>query len=133
MFVISTQQLLGAGVNRHGVDFSGDWELDYQLSDHPNEKIRWLYVQARAEAERQMDRARNNRSFRMDPQIGNYHTIIGMGRLAEKIAQATVLDITQEDDHIVINRNDDFALICDFGISESANNLISSLPRRTRS
>jgi hypothetical protein len=26
-----------------------------------------------------------------------------------------VLTITQEDDHIVINRNDDFALICNFG------------------
>jgi hypothetical protein len=29
--------------NRHNVDFSGSWELDYQLSDHPSEKIRYLY------------------------------------------------------------------------------------------
>mgnify|MGYP003958008959 CR=1 FL=1 len=38
--------------NRHNVDFSGSWELDYQLSDHPSEKIRYLYIQARAQAER---------------------------------------------------------------------------------
>ena len=36
--------------NRHNVDFSGSWELDYQLSDHPSEKIRYLYVQAKAQA-----------------------------------------------------------------------------------
>ena len=42
-------------------------------------------------------------------------SVVGLGRLAEKIAQATVLTIAQEDDHIVINRNDDFALVCDFG------------------
>jgi hypothetical protein len=41
-------------------------------------------------------------------------SIVGLGKLAEKIAQATVLTIAQEDDHIVINRNEDFALVCDF-------------------
>jgi hypothetical protein len=100
--------------NRHNVDFSGSWELDYQLSDHPSEKIRYLYVQARAQAERALERAQNSGRY-VDPRIFNVESVVGLGRLAEKIAQATVLTITQENDHVVINRNDDFALICDFG------------------
>ena len=100
--------------NRHNVDFSGSWELDYQLSDHPSEKIRYLYIQARAQAERAAERAKNSGRY-VDPRIFNVQSVIGLGRLTEKIAQATVFTITQEADHIVINRNDDFALVCDFG------------------
>ena len=111
--------LIPAGVtaeapNRHNVDFSGSWELDYQLSDHPSEKIRYLYIQARAQAERAAERAKNSGRY-VDPRIFNVQSVIGLGRLTEKIAQATVFTITQEADHIVINRNDDFALVCDFG------------------
>jgi hypothetical protein len=102
------------GANRHNVDFSGSWELDYQLSDHPSEKIRYLYTQARAQAERAAERAQNSGRY-VDPRMFNVQSVIGLGRLTEKIAQATVLTITQENDHVVISRNDDFSLICDFG------------------
>lgn len=116
-FVVATW-LHAEEVRPFDVDFSGSWELDYQLSDHTNEKIRWLYIQAKAEAEKQVERARRDRYFRMDPQYANFQAVIGLGRLAEKIAQATVLTIEHADDHIVINRNDDFALICDFKDTE---------------
>ena len=99
--------------NPHGRDFSGHWELDYRLSDHPNEKIRSLYIQAKSQAERLAERAQNSGRY-VDSRIFNYRSIIGLGRLAEKIAQATVLDIRQEADHIVIKRNDDYSLVCDF-------------------
>ena len=33
---------------------------------------------------------------------------------AEMISRAIVLEIKQDDDQIVVNRNDDFALVCDF-------------------
>lgn len=100
-------------LNPHDRDFSGHWELDYQLSDHPHEKIHSLYIQAKSQAERMYERAQNTGRY-VDPQIFNYQSIIGMGRLAEKIAKATVLDITQEDDNVVIRRNDDYSLVCDF-------------------
>lgn len=100
-------------LNPHDRDFSGHWELDYQLSDHPQEKIRSLYIQAKSQAERLYERAQNSGRY-VDPQIFNYQSIIGLGRLTEKIARATVLDITQEGDHVVIRRNDDYALVCDF-------------------
>ena len=102
--------------NRHRVDFSGSWELDYQLSDHPREKIRHLYAQARSKAERAAQRAQNSRSY-VDPEIFNVESVIGLGRLAEQIAQATVLTIAHENDHIVIQRNNDFALVCDFALT----------------
>ena len=99
--------------NRHGVDFSGSWELDYQLSDHPSEKIRYLYAQARSKAKRAAQRAQNSGRY-VDPKVFNVQSVIGLGRLAEQIAQATVLTIAQENDHIVIKRNNDYALVCDF-------------------
>ena len=100
-------------VNPHERDFSGHWELDYQLSDHPNEKIRSLYIQAKSRAERLAERAQHAGHY-LDQRMFNYRSIIGLGRLAEKIAQATVLDIRQKADHIVIKRNDDYSLVCDF-------------------
>lgn len=119
---LSAFGLGAAEPNRHRINFAGSWELDYQLSDQPNEKIERLYIQARAEAERVAERAGNNGRF-VDPRIFNVQSIIGLGLLAEKISQATVLTISQAADHIVINRNDDYALICDFndmGWKESA-------------
>lgn len=101
------------GPNRHDIDFSGHWELDYQRSDHPAEKTRHLYIQARSHAERQMERA-NNLGQRLDTGYLNVQSIVGLGRLTEKIAQATVLEITQDKEQIMITRNDDFALTCDF-------------------
>lgn len=99
--------------NRFNIDFSGDWELDYQLSDHPDEKIRWQYVQARSKAEKLAERARNQGRM-VDPQVFNVQSIVGLGRLAEKIAGATVLKIEQGDSHVIVGRNDDFSLVCDF-------------------
>ena len=102
-----------AGINRHDIDFSGSWELDYQLSDHPAEKTQWLYTKARADARREMERA-GSRGGHADTRVLDYRAIIGLGRLTEKIAQATVLEISQQEDRIVVGRNDDFALVCDF-------------------
>ena len=102
--------VFAAQANRPDVDFSGNWELDYQRSDQINEKVRRLYAQAKSVAERAMEYS----SQRIDSRAFHYSSIIDLGRLAEKIAQATVLNIDHENDHIFVKRNDDFALICDF-------------------
>ena len=100
------------------IDFTGAWELDYQQSEEPNAKIRWLYAQMKSKAERELQRARSDRNYHVDSRVSNPQTIIGLGRLAEKITAATVLNIKQYQDHIIIKRNDDFALICDFNWRE---------------
>ena len=100
-------------MNPHDVDFSGHWELDYQRSDYPAEKIRQVYIERRSELEYEL-RRQGSRALTIDPKITGLSSIVGLGRLAEEIAEATVLDIVQSADHIIVNRNDDFALICDF-------------------
>lgn len=111
---VSLPQGAGAAqVNPHEINFSGSWELDYQLSDHPAEKTRWLYTKARSAARKRMEQAAS-RGSRVDTRILDFSSIIGLGRLVEKIAQASVLTIRQDDKQIIIERNDDFALVCDF-------------------
>jgi len=101
------------------VDFTGSWELDGQMSEPVMEKIRWLYEAARSDAER---RARANANRRGPPTINaDYHmrdvaAIVGLGRLAEIITKSTVLTITQTDSQVIIERDDDFALVCEFGV-----------------
>ena len=113
LLLLLPMMLAATEVNRHNIDFSGNWELDYQLSDHPNEKIRQVYIETRSRIEAQM-RRQGNQAVIVDQSFFNLHSIIGLGQLAERIGQATVLDIRQRDSHIVIQRNDDFSLICDF-------------------
>ena len=113
VILLSTPLLTVAEINRHAVNFEGNWELDYQLSDHSNEKIRRVYIETRSRIEAQL-RRQNGRSVTVDPGRLNLQSIVGLGQLAERISQATVLDIRQSEDHIIIQRNDDFSLICDF-------------------
>ena len=112
MILLTTPLLTVAEINRHAVKFEGNWELAYQLSDHSNEKIRRVYIETRSRIEAQL-RRQNGRSVTVDPGRLNLQSIVGLGQLAERISQATVLDIRQSEDDIIIERNDDFSLICD--------------------
>lgn len=110
--------------NKQHVDFTGFWELDGQMSDRVNEKIRWLYAAARSDAERRargnMDRRRSMPVSAGDTLMRDVEAIIGLGRLADMISKATVLTITQTDTQIIIERDDDFALVCDFGVMRNS-------------
>ena len=110
------------GFNDFQIDFSGHWELDYQLSDHASEKIRRVYQEAKSKLEREMQR----RGSYVDPSAFNLSSIVGLGRLAERIAQATVLDIEQNDNRIIINRNDDFALVCDLRFMQAQRSVLGA-------
>ncbi len=105
-----------------GVDFSGAWEMDYRLSEQADQKIRWRYLEALAEEKRAREseagRFRNQRG----PVIGLNEQkprrlaegILAIGQLAEKISRSSVFNVRQTDEQIVIERVDDFSLICDF-------------------
>lgn len=110
--------------NRSPTDFSGFWELNDQMSEDPAEKIRWLYTVARSDAERRqargsMNRRESSRIIASKRPLGNMEAIIGLGRLAAMISKATVLTITQTDEQIIIGRDDDFALVCDFDAAQN--------------
>ena len=118
--------VLASEINPHDVDFSGDWELDYQLSDHPSEKIRRVYIETKSAIERELQRQGNRGRVLMDPQRLNLSSIFGLGRLAERIAQATVLNVDQDTGHIEIHRNDDFTLICNFRDMQARESVIGA-------
>jgi len=103
------------------VNFSGSWELDYELSEHPNDKLRFLYEVTRSQLQQQQAvqrdmvmRGRMPSAPVSSAVINSLQGVINLGRLAEIISRSTVLNIEQSLDNIVVKRDGDFALTCDF-------------------
>lgn len=117
----ASEQLVLSPESPHVVDFSGFWELDYELTENPNDKLRYLYEVTRSQLLRQQAARRDTaRSGRMpsglvsSSAINVLQGIIGLGKLAEKISGSTVLTIDQSSGNVVVRRQGDFALTCDF-------------------
>lgn len=86
-------------------DFSGHWELNYQLSDRVMENANLLRLIAAAQARRQSGRI--ERPVLLLPALE-------LIELADDISQSTVLEIEQDSAHIEIKREDEFPLTCFF-------------------
>jgi len=113
-------------------DFSGSWELDYKLTEDPRTQLRWLYEVARSQLEQQQLATRSQvRSGQIpvsaanNKAISDLQGVIKLGTLAEMITRSTVLTIEQSEDFIVVQRDGDFALTCEFagGLEGSGNAL----------
>ncbi|MBL4680654.1 MAG: hypothetical protein JKY88_08025 [Pseudomonadales bacterium] len=104
------------------VNFSGHWEIDHELTESPRDKIRWLYEVAKSQIEQQQRRQHQGGSIGPNLQnlsaINDLRAVVGLGTLAESISRANVLVIEQSDDAIVVKREGDYALSCDFTESE---------------
>jgi hypothetical protein len=88
------------------VDFSGSWELNYQLSESIRESAELLRLMAIVEARRA--------SGRMDqgwPVLPSFELV----ELADSISQVTVLEIEQDPEQIEVKRGEEFPLTCTFG------------------
>lgn len=102
------------------VDFSGSWELDYKLTEDPRDKLRWLYEVARSQIQQQNAAMRDASGRGRMPNdlnrraINNLEGIIGLGSLAEMMARSVVLTVKQSEDYIMVERQGDFSLTCDF-------------------
>ena len=83
-------------------DFTGSWELNYQLSESVQDKTRLLLQMAEIEARR-----RNEGGLRGLP---SYELV----ELTDKISQATVLEINQGEQEIEVQRGEEFPLTCTF-------------------
>lgn len=92
-------------------DFSGHWEKNYQLSDDFNTRFQ-LYV---ADIQRSFTRS-NVEATGFSPAGGvNADAINGLARFAEEITRMPLLDITQDEVGIDIERENDFNLRCAYG------------------
>lgn len=103
------------------VDFSGSWELDYEMSEQAIDKLHFLYEVTRSQLQQQravqrdmIKRGRMPSTLASSAVINSLQGIIILGRLTEMISRSTVLDIEQTLDNIVVKREGDFALTCDF-------------------
>lgn len=98
------------------VDFSGSWEIDYQLSDNLQEKIRTLQLIARSEMQRN-----DGYSQRIGPvavtggqPYSSLSAIVGLGQFTDDISRTEILTVTQSPSEIEVDRKDDFPLRCFF-------------------
>jgi len=112
-------------------DFSGSWELDYELSENPNDKLRFLYEVTRSQIQQRLAVQRDQvRSGRIpstpvsEATINALQGVVNLGRLAEIISRPTVLTIEQSLENIVVQREGEFALTCDFLENEQFQSLL---------
>ena len=97
-------------------DFSGSWEIDYEHTENPQDRLSYLYEIAQSQFDQQQKMKRDRDGAR--PATGNslrdLSAVIQLGTLADASTQSTVLTIDQSIDHISVKRSGDYALTCDF-------------------
>ena len=112
----------GAAAVTAGADLAGAWELDYGQSDNIQAELNTLVRQLRREAERRANARGDNRSGAMAVGSAAADTgasIIGLARMADYITESQLLDIQQGPTDILVKREENFALTCEFHGEES--------------
>lgn len=87
-------------------NFAGYWARDYVRSDDINKVLRDTYYE--------LGRMRQGRSGLAMPAERDMSTLMPLARLAELITRPDELTISQTDYEILVERKDDFALLCAF-------------------
>ena len=91
------------------IDLSGHWEKNYQLSDDINSKFQLFIYDI------QRPYTNSNASVQGVPRTGiSNESLIGLLQITEDITKVTLLEIEQDQNSIQINREDNFALTCDY-------------------
>ena len=107
------------------VDLSGNWEVDYKLTENSQEKLLFLYEIAQSQIRQQMNRrdSQNGLANRqlVQQSIDDLGDLIKLGTLADSMNRANALRIEQGADYVLIKREDDFAL--NYELSLNAPNL----------
>ena len=102
-------------VKQQVVDFSGDWEKNYQRSDNFEIVFKdYVATIQRLIKELQENRTRNS-SLNVDSGITfSRDSIIGLAKFTEEVTRMPLLHIEQDKTSVKIDRKDDFALYCEF-------------------
>lgn len=104
---------------RTGVDFGGQWSLDYGLSDNLQASLNTLVRELQRQAERRAQAAGTDprgpgASVLMGSGSDGASAIIGLAEMADLVSRSPLLNIVQNESGIRVRREDDFALDCDF-------------------
>lgn len=106
-------------VRGKSVNLSGNWEVDYKLTENAQEKLLFLYEIAQSQIQRQANSRDDNLARRQVVQqsINDLGDLIKLGSLADSMHRSNVLRIEQGPDYVLIKREDDFALNCELGLN----------------
>ena len=93
--------------------FLGHWEVDFSASEHPNDKLRYLYEVTLSDHQRRLAAGQNRRGESPFQAMEDLRGLVNLGRLAEQITRTSVLEIRQSDETLTVSRDDNFSLRCD--------------------
>ena len=103
------------------VDMSGNWEKDYLLSDDFQTEFNLYMSDIQRTYRQQADGLNRGTTFGGGPSVGgSMETIVGLARFTEEITRMPLLQIEQDRARIRIDREDDFALFCEFFSRQTA-------------
>lgn len=102
-------------------DLSGSWERNYARDDDVNAVLRATYNRLSRTIPDQQDRRSPAIAA---PSARDVEALTALARLAELITRPDVLRISQNQNEIVIDRKDDFAMLCAFydGVAKGTDN-----------
>jgi len=110
------------GDNVQAVNFSGSWELDYSQSDNSQQELDSSVRELNREAARLAQGGiQQGPVTGVNMSGGGFNSgssIVGLVRLADLITQSPLLEITQDEHKILVKREEDFALSCEFYAGE---------------
>lgn len=104
------------------VDMSGNWEKDYQLSDDFETEFNLYLFDIQRRMNPQTDGLNRNSTIGIGAGGGggSMETVVGLARFTEEITRMPVLQIEQDRSRVQIDREEDFALFCEFFNNQTA-------------
>ena len=107
----------------YAVDFSGFWELDYGQSDNIQVKLNGLVREVqktnRSRAQGGAYQQTGGGVMIGGPGATNSGaSVIGLAQMADLVTQSQLMEVEQDDHHIKVKREEDFALSCEFFIGQ---------------
>ncbi len=112
----------GKAQSRSVPDLNGSWEVDYTLSENPNDKLKYLYEVTRSHLSQQV--RRDDNPARAIAAMADLQGLIDLGRLTDLIVRPNVLTILQSGNEVVVEREGDYALTCDLATRELTGNVL---------
>jgi hypothetical protein len=105
-------------------EYLGHWEVDFSASEHPNDKLRYLYDVTLSDHQRRMASGQNRIGETPLQAMDDLRGLVNLGRLGEQITRTSVLNVRMQGNTLYVDRDDNFSLRCEVGgIAEEAENL----------
>ena len=106
----------------HAVDFSGFWELDYGQSDNIqvnlNGLVRDVKKTNRARAQSSGVYQQAGSGMMVGGTTNSGASVIGLAQMADLVTKSQLMEIEQDEHHIKVKREEDFALTCEFYLGQ---------------